>query len=246
MQLIPAIDLRDGRCVRLLQGRFDAETVYSPDPMTILEKYAALGASLVHVVDLDGARAGSQGNAEAIAALAAARREALQVGGGIRSRETVRRLMDAGVTRAVIGSTAVTQPAEVQAWFSEFGPEAIVLAFDVRIDADNVPRLTTHGWEEQTGTSLWDAIAGYLPHGLRHVLCTDVARDGALSGPNVELYAEAVRRFPAIAWQASGGVRDAADLHALDRIGVAAAVSGRALLEGRMQRQELEPFLQSE
>ena len=246
MQLIPAIDLRDGRCVRLFQGRFDAETVYSPDPMAILEQYAALGASLVHVVDLDGARAGAQGNADAIAALAASRRAALQVGGGIRSRETVRRLIDAGVMRAVVGSTAVTQPGEVQAWLREFGPEAIVLAFDVRIDDGNVPRLTTHGWEKQTGTSLWDAIAAYLPHGLRHVLCTDVARDGALSGPNVEVYGEAVRRFPAIAWQASGGVRDAADLHALDRIGVAAAVSGRALLEGRMQRQELQPFLRSE
>jgi phosphoribosylformimino-5-aminoimidazole carboxamide ribotide isomerase len=246
MQLIPAIDLRDGRCVRLLQGRFDAETVYSPDPMKVLEQYAALGASLVHVVDLDGARAGSQGNAEAIATLAASRRMALQVGGGIRSRDTVRRLIDAGVMRAVVGSTAVTQPDEVQAWLREFGPEAIVLAFDVRIDSDNVPRLTTHGWEQQTSTSLWDAVAGYLPHGLQHVLCTDVARDGALSGPNLELYREAVRRFPAVAWQASGGVRDPADLHALEEIGVAAAVSGRALLEGRMQRKELQPFLQSE
>jgi phosphoribosylformimino-5-aminoimidazole carboxamide ribotide isomerase len=246
MQLIPAIDLRDGRCVRLLQGRFDAETVYSPDPMKVLEQYAALGASLVHVVDLDGARAGSQGNAEAIATLAASRRMALQVGGGIRSRDTVRRLIDAGVMRAVVGSTAVTQPDEVQAWLREFGPEAIVLAFDVRIDSDNVPRLTTHGWEQQTSTSLWDAVAGYLPHGLQHVLCTDVARDGALSGPNLELYREAVRRFPAVAWQASGGVRDPADLHALEEIGVAAAVSGRALLEGRMHRKELQPFLQSE
>jgi phosphoribosylformimino-5-aminoimidazole carboxamide ribotide isomerase len=245
MQLIPAIDLRGGRCVRLFQGRFDAETVYSPDPMTVLEQYAALGASLVHVVDLDGARAGSPGNAEAIVALAASRRAALQVGGGIRSRETVHRLIAAGVTRTVVGSTAVTQPVEVRSWLREFGPEAIVLAFDVRVDADGVPRLTTHGWERQTGTSLWDAVADYLPHGLRHVLCTDVARDGALSGPNVDLYGEAVRRFPAIAWQASGGVRDAADLHALDRIGVAAAVSGRALLEGRMQRRELEPFLRN-
>jgi phosphoribosylformimino-5-aminoimidazole carboxamide ribotide isomerase len=231
--------------VRLFQGRFDAETVYSPDPMKILEQYAALGASLVHVVDLDGARAGSQGNADAIAALAASRRASLQVGGGIRSREAVRRLMDAGVTRAVVGSTAVTQPGEVQAWLQEFGTEAVVLAFDVRVDESGVPRLTTHGWEQQTATSLWDAVAGYLPHGLRHVLCTDVARDGALSGPNLDLYREAVNRFPAIAWQASGGVRDAADLHALDRIGVHAAVSGRALLEGRMQRQELEPFLRS-
>jgi phosphoribosylformimino-5-aminoimidazole carboxamide ribotide isomerase len=246
MQLIPAIDLRDGRCVRLFQGRFDAETVYSPDPMTILEKYAALGASLVHVVDLDGARAGAQGNAEAIASLAASRCAALQVGGGIRSRDTVRRLVDAGVMRAVVGSTAVTHPGEVQAWLREFGPEAIVIAFDVRIDAAGVPLLTTHGWEQQTSTSLWDAIAGYLSHGLRHVLCTDVARDGALSGPNLELYGEAVRRFPTIAWQASGGVRDTADLHALAGAGVAAAVSGRALLEGRMQRQELEPFLRSE
>jgi phosphoribosylformimino-5-aminoimidazole carboxamide ribotide isomerase len=214
--------------------------------MKILEQYAALGASLVHVVDLDGARAGSQGNADAIAALAASRRASLQVGGGIRSREAVRRLMDAGVTRAVVGSTAVTQPGEVQAWLQEFGTEAVVLAFDVRVDESGVPRLTTHGWEQQTATSLWDAVAGYLPHGLRHVLCTDVARDGALSGPNLDLYREAVNRFPAIAWQASGGVRDAADLHALDRIGVAAAVSGRALLEGRMQRQELQPFLRSE
>ncbi len=246
MQLIPAIDLRDGRCVRLLQGRFDAETVYSPDPIKVLEQFAALGASLVHVVDLDGARAGAQGNAEAIATLAASRRTALQVGGGIRSRDAVRRLMDAQVTRAVVGSTAVTQPEEVRAWLREFGPESIVLAFDVRIDAGGVPRLTTHGWEQQTGTSLWDAVADYLPHGLRHVLCTDVARDGALSGPNVELYREAVRRFPAIAWQASGGVRDAADLHALEDTGVAAAVSGRALLEGRIQRRELEPFLRSE
>jgi phosphoribosylformimino-5-aminoimidazole carboxamide ribotide isomerase len=246
MRLIPAIDLRDGRCVRLFQGRFDAETVYSPDPMTILEQYAALGASLVHVVDLDGARAGSQGNAGAIAALAASRRAALQVGGGIRSRETVRRLVDAGVTRAVVGSTAVTQPEEVQAWLQQFGPEAIVIAFDVRIDESGVPRLTTHGWEKQTATSLWDAVADFLPHGLRHVLCTDVARDGALSGPNLDLYREAVQRFPAIAWQASGGVRDAADLRALDQVGVDAAVSGRALLEGRMQRQELQPFLRSE
>jgi phosphoribosylformimino-5-aminoimidazole carboxamide ribotide isomerase len=146
----------------------------------------------------------------------------------------------------VVGSTAVTQPGEVQAWLREFGPESIVLAFDVRIDESGVPRLTTHGWEQQTATSLWDAVAGYLPHGLRHVLCTDVARDGALSGPNLDLYREAVDRFPAIAWQASGGVRDAADLHALDETGVAAAVSGRALLEGRMQRQELQPFLRSE
>jgi phosphoribosylformimino-5-aminoimidazole carboxamide ribotide isomerase len=246
MRLIPAIDLRDGRCVRLFQGRFDAETVYSPDPATVLEQYAALGASLVHVVDLDGARAGSQGNSQAIAALAGSRRASLQVGGGVRTRETVRWLLDLGVTRAVVGSTAVSQPGEVASWLKEFGPEAIVIAFDVRLDPEGVPRLATHGWEKQTETSLWDAVEGFQPHGLRHVLCTDVARDGALTGPNVELYREAFARFPSVAWQASGGVRDVADLRELEATGVAAAVSGRALLDGRMQREELEPFLRSE
>ncbi len=245
MQIIPAIDLRDGRCVRLLQGRFDAETVYSTEPSAVLDQYIALGARLVHVVDLDGARAGSQGNARAIADLARARRAALQVGGGVRTRDTVHRLLDAGVSRAVVGSTAVSQPDAVASWLREFGPEAIVIAFDIRLDDMGVPRLTTHGWERQTATSLWDAVAGFLPHGLRHVLCTDVARDGAMTGPNVDLYREAARRFPTIAWQASGGVRDVEDLRTLDATGAAAAISGRALLEGRMQREELEPFLRN-
>jgi phosphoribosylformimino-5-aminoimidazole carboxamide ribotide isomerase len=245
MQLIPAIDLRGGRCVRLLQGRFDAETVFSTEPAEVLERYVELGASLVHVVDLDGARDGSQGNAQAIASLAAGGRARLQVGGGVRTRATAERLLAAGVQRVVVGSTAVTQPAEVAAWLRDFGPDAIVIAFDVRLDDDGTPRLTTHGWERQTATSLWDAVEGYVPAGLKHVLCTDVARDGAMTGPNVELYTEAARRFPPVAWQASGGVRDVADLRALAGTGAAAAVSGRALLEGRMPKEELEPFLRN-
>ncbi len=132
MQLIPAIDLRDGRVVRLLQGRFDAETIYADDPMTVLDNYAGLGARLVHVVDLDGARAGAQGNAAAIAALAASGRAALQVGGGVRNRDTVKRLLEAGVARVVVGSAAVSEPVEVASWLQEFGPDCVVLAFDVR------------------------------------------------------------------------------------------------------------------
>jgi phosphoribosylformimino-5-aminoimidazole carboxamide ribotide isomerase len=246
MQLIPAIDLRGGRVVRLLQGRFDRETVYADDPMSILDVYAGLGARLVHVVDLDGARAGSQGNAMAIAGLAASGRAALQVGGGVRDRDTVGRLLDAGVARVVIGSAAVSEPDEVASWLREFGPERVVLAFDVRLDDDAVPRLATHGWERQTALSLWDAVGRFEPAGLRHVLCTDVARDGALSGPNLPLYQDAVERFPEIRWQASGGVRDVGDLRALASAGVAGAVSGRALLEGRMQAEELSPFLRNE
>jgi phosphoribosylformimino-5-aminoimidazole carboxamide ribotide isomerase len=244
MRLIPAIDLRGGSCVRLLQGRFDTETVYAADPLDVLDRYLALGARQIHVVDLDGARDGSQGNRHAIQRIAArAGKDAIQVGGGVRTRHVADELFAIGVARAVVGSVAVTQPDEVASWLTEFGPERIVLAFDVRLDEGDTPRLATHGWERQTQTSLWDAIERYLPAGLRHVLCTDVARDGALSGPNVALYAECVRRFPGIAWQASGGVSEVADLHALAATGSTAVISGRALLEGRLTAEELVPFL---
>ena len=244
LRLVPAIDLRDGNCVRLYQGRFDAETVYDADPVRVLAGYRALGARYVHVVDLDGARDGSQGNRAVIERLADAFHDVrLQVGGGIREREVAASLLALGVARVVIGSVAVARPAEVQAWMREFGADRVVLAFDVRLDARGTPRLATHGWEAQTETSLWDAVAAYSAHDARHVLCTDVARDGALSGPNVALYAEAARRFPGVAWQASGGVASAADLRALAGTGAAAVISGRALLEGRIPVEELQPFL---
>ena len=244
MLLIPAIDLRGGQCVRLLQGRFDAETVYAQDPLTVLEQYLALGARRIHVVDLDGARDGSQGNRAAIRRIAdRAGRDAIQVGGGVRTRQVAEELFALGVARVVVGSVAVTQPDEVASWIHEFGPERVVLAFDVRLDEAGTPRLATHGWERQTQTSLWDAVERYLPFGLRHVLCTDVAKDGALSGPNVDLYQQCVHRFPGVAWQASGGVSAATDLHALATTGAAAVISGRALLEGRLTAQEIEPFL---
>lgn len=244
MLLIPAIDLRGGRCVRLLQGRFDAETVYADDPVAVLDGYLALGARRIHVVDLDGARDGSQGNRAALRRLAErAGRDTIQVGGGVRTRRVADELLELGVGRVVVGSVAVTEPDEVSAWLGEFGPERVVLAFDVRLDEGRTPRLATHGWERQTQTSLWDAVERYLPAGLRHVLCTDVARDGALSGPNVALYGECVRRYPGVAWQASGGVSVTADLHALAATGAAAVISGRALLEGRLDPEELVPFL---
>ncbi len=246
MLLVPAIDIRGGRCVRLLQGRFDAETVYADDPADVLAQYLELGARRIHVVDLDGARAGSQGNRDTLARLVtAAPEQALQVGGGVRTRQTAEDLLSLGLARVVVGSVAVSQPAEVRTWLRELGPDRMVLAFDVRLDASGTPRLATHGWENQTDTSLWEAVDGYLAAGLRHVLCTDVARDGALTGPNLGLYAEAVRRFPGVDWQASGGVSSVDDLHALADTGVASVVSGKALLEGRLDPKELQPFLRN-
>jgi phosphoribosylformimino-5-aminoimidazole carboxamide ribotide isomerase len=243
VELIPAIDLRGGRCVRLLQGDFAAETVYSNDPAEILERYLAVGARRVHVVDLDGARDGNQPNRELIVGLARQPSVRLQVGGGLRTLDRVRELFAAGVERAVIGSVAVTSPQDVASWMQEVGPDRIVLAFDVRLDATGTPLLTTHGWKQTTNVSLWQSVERFMAAGLQHVLCTDVARDGAMTGPNCELYADAVRRFPEIQWQASGGVSSARDLRELRECGVAAVISGKAMLENKISPEELRPFL---
>jgi phosphoribosylformimino-5-aminoimidazole carboxamide ribotide isomerase len=243
MLLIPAIDLRDGRCVRLFQGDFGAETRYAFEPHELLMRYRSVGASWLHVVDLDGAKDGVLANRSVIVALASQPAVALQVGGGVRSSAVIDDLLNHGVQRVVVGSAAVERPVEVSQWIEKFGPERVCLAFDVQLDRDGEPRVRTRGWTETTGLSLWRAIDPFLTHGLKHVLCTDIARDGALTGPNVELYAAARRRFPQLDWQASGGVRDAGDLAALAGTGVAAAVSGKALLEERITSEELRPFL---
>jgi phosphoribosylformimino-5-aminoimidazole carboxamide ribotide isomerase len=245
MRLLPAIDLRDGRCVRLLRGDFTRETAYPTTPFELARKFEAMGADWLHVVDLDGAREGGtdQGNGRLIAQLARESRLKLQVGGGLRTRADVERILATGVARVVIGSAALSDPATVRGWIDHYGSERIVLAFDVRLDAGGTPCVATHGWQRQSTRPLWEAIADFPQAGLTHVLCTDVARDGALSGPNLALYAEAARRFPHIAWQASGGVRDAADLMALASCGLAAAISGKALLEDLIPVEELRPFL---
>ena len=243
MLLIPAIDLRGGRVVRLYQGDFGTETRYEYSPRELLEKYRALGASWVHVVDLDGARDGVLANREVMVDLAAQGSLKLQVGGGIRSAEVVEDLISSGIERVVVGSAAVERPDEVMGWASRFGADRICLALDVRHDRRGEPQVRTRGWRSGTSISLWEALAHYPAAAVRHVLCTDIERDGALTGPNLDLYRDAVERLPRIAWQASGGVRDAADLQALARIGVAAAVSGKALLEERIKPQELRPFL---
>lgn len=239
MQLIPSIDLRGGQVVRLLRGDFSAETVYEETALNLLERYHRAGAAWVHVVDLDGAREGALTHRETITALAARTRPALQVGGGVRNAAHIDELRQLGVARIVVGSAAVERPAEVEQWLQAAGPDALCLALDVRVGTDGAPRVQTRGWREATTTSLWEAIERYHGLGLRHVLCTDIARDGALQGPNLSLYAEAVKRFPSIDWQASGGVHHADDLVALAAVGVAAAISGRALLEGHLTDEDV-------
>jgi phosphoribosylformimino-5-aminoimidazole carboxamide ribotide isomerase len=241
MRLIPAIDLRDGRCVRLLKGDFAQETRYAVDPVELAVQYRERGALWLHVVDLDGAKRGEPVNLSLIERMRDAADIDVQLGGGIRARAS----LDAALrvaSRAVIGSLAVSDPDVVASWLAELGPERLTLALDVRL-ADGVPLIATHGWTRASSLTLAEAIDRYEPAGLRHVLCTDIDRDGALAGPNTALYAECAARWPGIAFQASGGVRDAADLAALAATGVAATVSGKALLEGRLAPEEIRPFL---
>ncbi|MET0292384.1 MAG: 1-(5-phosphoribosyl)-5-[(5-phosphoribosylamino)methylideneamino] imidazole-4-carboxamide isomerase [Steroidobacteraceae bacterium] len=243
MQLIPSIDLRGGRCVRLLKGAFDAETRYEIDPAELLDRYADWGARWLHVVDLDGARDGMPANLEVIARLAAKKRLQIQSGGGLRSQSAIDAMLQAGVSRVVLGSVAVEEPELARGCLERLGPDRLCLAIDVRVDEGGVPRVRTRGWVTEHALSLWDLLAGFAAAGLKHVLCTDIELDGALGGPNLALYREARERYPDIEWQASGGVRDITDLARLDTLGMAAAISGKALLEGRFQPEELRPFL---
>jgi len=245
MRIIPAIDLKNGKCVRLYQGDFAKVTEYSDAPTEIAREFSALQVRDLHIVDLDGARTGSQKNGVLVEEVCARTELSVQLGGGIRNVDTLTEWLQRGVARCVIGSLAVTEPELVAAWMTEFGPARIVIALDVSID-ESGPVVATHGWTRSSGTSLWDCIDKFTDAGLEHLLCTDISRDGAMAGPNFELYAEIVRRYPRLGLQASGGVRDATDLERLRDLEIPAAITGKALLDGRINPAEVAAFLQSE
>lgn len=231
MILLPAMDLIGGRCVRLSQGRFDDATIYPSDPLEAVLSFQEKGASWVHIVDLDGAREGRPCQHELIADIARNSDVSLQVAGGLREREQLAFLFDAGVGRVAIGSLSVRQPGLVQDFINWFGAERITLALDVNIVAE-IPRVAIAGWTETSNQSLWD-VASLYPEA-RHLLVTDIGRDGMMTGPNIDLLAETVARLPHLAVQASGGISSLADLEAAAATGAAGAIVGKALWEGKI------------
>jgi len=241
--IIPAIDLRGGQCVRLYQGQFDRQTSYDKDPVSLAREYRTMGFDELHVVDLDGARSGRQENQETIRRIIETSNLAVQLGGGIRAQSQLESWLSAGVARVVIGSLAVTQSRLVRKWLERYGPAQIVLALDVTMAPGGTPHVATHGWTQSSGLTLWQCMDDFSSAGLQHVLCTDISRDGALTGPNLELYAQLVDTYPGILLQASGGVRNVDDLVALRNNGAAAAITGRALLEGTITAREIGTFL---
>ena len=236
--IIPAIDLIDGKVVRLYQGDYGQKTEYSADPQGRFDDYVAHGATQLHLVDLDGAKDSTKRQLTMIRKLLANTKAPVQIGGGVRTEQDVIDLLDAGANRVVIGSTAVKDPATVAGWVEKYGADKIVLALDVNIDAEGNRMIAVAGWQEDSGVTIEALLAHYLLVGLKHVLCTDISRDGTLQGSNVALYRDLAAQFPQISWQASGGIGGIADIEALKGSGVGGVILGRSLLEGKFTVKE--------
>jgi phosphoribosylformimino-5-aminoimidazole carboxamide ribotide isomerase len=231
LEIIPAIDLRGGQVVRLKQGDYAQETRYASDPRELAARYAQAGARWLHVVDLDGARAGDLSNLAVIEALVKAGMQ-VQAGGGVRVEEDVRRLFDAGVARVVVGSVAIRDPEQVASWLRSHGAERFTIALDTR-RRDDRWTLPSAGWIEEETRTLDELAPWYAERGARHLLCTDIERDGMLAGFNLDLYRHLARIVPQLAVQASGGVRSLDDIREAGAAGARAVILGRALLEDR-------------
>ena len=238
LTIYPAIDVRGGRVVRLTQGDYAREIAYDADPFAMAMRYAQAGARWLHLVDLDAARQGGYSLLELLERIAQDGRLRVQTGGGVRDVQQVQALLDAGAERVVVGSLAVSQRQAVAGWLERFGSERLTVALDVRRDEDGQWRPATLGWTE-AGDAAFDELVRFYAHsGLAHLLCTDIARDGTLAGPNFELY-ELLRRWaPDLQLQASGGARELADVARARDAGCGGIVLGKALLEGHIRLQD--------
>lgn len=232
IQIIPAIDLLDGSCVRLLHGDFNKCKVYDLDAVRLADTYARQGAEWLHVVDLAASRDGAGADTKPLFRLLGKAKQSVQTGGGVRVEADIQKRLDHGASRVVVGSLSITEPETFAGWLTRFGNERLVAALDVRLTADGIPLLRTHGWTRNSGDSLWKLLDYYSDKGLKHVLCTDIGRDGAMAGPNLELYRQICNRHPGLSVQASGGISGLLDLQKVAETGVASVITGKALLEG--------------
>ncbi|MBU2872281.1 1-(5-phosphoribosyl)-5-[(5-phosphoribosylamino)methylideneamino]imidazole-4-carboxamide isomerase [Colwellia sp. E2M01] len=236
--MIPAIDLIGGEVVRLYQGDYAQKTNYQYTVQDRQQAYADAGATVMHFVDLDGAKDSTKRQLETLKTVVNHPSMIIQVGGGVRCEDDVKQLLDLGANRVVIGSLAIKQPELVTQWLKKYGSEKIVLALDIKIDAQGNKTLPTHGWIEDSGVNLEDLLAQYQDAGIKHILCTDISKDGTLTGTNVDLYTEVCAKYPDIDWQASGGIGSLDDIKALIPTGVSGVILGRSLLEGKFTLEE--------
>lgn len=240
IEIIPAIDLIDGECVRLTKGDYDTKTTYSSDPLEIAKGYEAIGIRRLHVVDLDGAKASKPQNLKVLERIATHTNLDIQYGGGIKSSEALGSVLDSGAHRAICGSIAITNPELFEQWLSEFGPERIILGADTRNG-----KVAINGWLDESTTDVQTIIERFRSHGLTQVITTDITRDGMLSGPNFGLYETLQNQFPTIDITVSGGISELSDITKLDSMNLRSVIVGKAIYEGRITLNQIERCLQN-
>jgi len=232
--LIPAIDLIDGKCVRLTKGDYATKKVYNEDPVAVAREFEALGFRRLHVVDLDGARSHHVVNHKVLEGITTATGLVVDFGGGIKTEEDLHIVFESGAELATVGSIAVTHPELFLSWLQEFGADRLILGADVRGGF-----ISINGWKEESKSELLPFLKEYIDRGVQHVLCTEISKDGMLQGPATELYKQIMAAYPDCRLIASGGISGTEDIHALDRAGIPSVVFGKAIYEGRIDMKSL-------
>jgi phosphoribosylformimino-5-aminoimidazole carboxamide ribotide isomerase len=234
MRIIPAIDIIDGKCVRLTQGDYAQKKIYNEDPLAVARSFEDAGLQYLHLVDLDGAKAGAVKNWSVVKAITSGTGLQVDFGGGIKKEEDITKLLDHGIGQVNLGSIAVKDPALVFRWIEKFGAGKIILSADVKNELVQIS-----GWQENASVTIQDFIMDFEQHGIQYITCTDISTDGMLSGPNEALYKKLVGQFPAMKWIASGGVSSASDIEKLNAIGMHGVIIGKAIYEGKILLKEL-------
>jgi len=234
MRIIPAIDIIDGNCVRLTQGDYDQKKIYHEDPLEVAMQFEAAGLKYLHLVDLDGARAGKIVNWAVIEKLGKNSKLRIDFGGGIKTDADIRRLFDSGMIQINVGSIALKDPEKVKGWINIFGAGRVILSADVRNEY-----IAISGWQENSTKGIFDLLGDYVSAGLQYVTCTDISTDGTLKGPNLALYEKISRKFPGLSLIASGGVGSKDDVLQLKEIPVDGVIIGKALYERKITLEEL-------
>lgn len=238
MQIIPAIDIIDGKCVRLTQGDYAQKKIYNENPLEVAQEFEKIGIRRLHLVDLDGAKAGKIINHKTLENIAKNTKLIIDFGGGIKSDEDIKQVFNYGASIATLGSIAVKNQELFFSWIKKYGAEKILLGADVKQE-----KIAIHGWLENTEISVFDFIGQNLENGVRNIFCTDIAKDGLLQGPSLELYKIILQRFPQINLIASGGIADLKDLEDLKNIGCGGAIIGKAIYEEKISLMQLEKFI---
>ncbi len=241
MELIPAIDLIDGRCVRLTQGDYNDKKVYAQDPLEMAKSYADCGIRRLHVVDLDGAKAKAPCNLKVLEVLASQTNLDIEWGGGIKTSESIRDVLNAGANRAICGSVAVDNRDLFSEWLQTYGAEHVILGADIR---DGM--VATHGWLKNSGVSIEEIIESFLPAGLTQVICTDISKDGMLQGPNFDLYVALQQKYKQVDFTLSGGISSMDDIAKAKSLGLHSVIIGKAIYENRITLNNLKEWLQNE